>query len=82
MQELKRVSPGEEKNLKQLSIYDPNVCKKATHFSLTPDSKQYPAALYGALWEEVIYFTDKDDLDAFPLMQLLDEWNTRSDKDN
>lgn len=82
MKGLKRISPEEGKNLKQLNIYDPNVCKKATHFSLSLDSKQHPAALYGTPWEEVTYYTDKDDLDAFPLMQLLDEWNTRSDKDN
>ena len=82
METIKRVSPEEAKNLREVSIYDDKVCTKATHFTLTPSSKTSPAALFDTPWEEVTYYTDKEDSDLHPLMYLLKQWNTPTDKDN
>lgn len=82
METLKRVSPEEAKSLREVSIYDDKVCQKATHFTLTPSLKTIPASLYETPWEEVTYYTDKEDSDLHPLMQLLKQWNTPITKDN
>jgi hypothetical protein len=83
MEKLKRITPGEAKNYRELDIYDPNVCKKAVAYTLTPASKSYPAALCNTPWEEVTYYGNlDDDYSAFPLFQLLNEWNTPKNKDN
>ena len=82
MEGLKRISPEEAKNYREIDIYDPYVCKKAVAFTLTPSSKQYPASLYDNPWEDVTYYMDLNDNNEYPLMQLLDEWNTRDKEDN
>lgn len=82
MEGLKRISPEEAKNYREIDIYDPYVCKKAVAFTLTPSSKQYPASLHNTPWEDVTYYMDLNDNNEYPLMQLLDEWNTRPKEDN
>ena len=82
MEGLKRISPEEAKNYREIDIYDPYVCKKAVAFTLTPSSKQHPASLYDNPWEDVTYYMDLNDNNEYPLMQLLDEWNTRDKEDN
>lgn len=82
MNKIKRISPEEAKNYRELSIYDPNVCKKAVAFALTPPSKQYPASLHNTPWEEVTYYGNLDDeYYDFPLMHLLNEWKTPNEED-
>ena len=79
MEELKRITPGEAKNYVGLDIYDPNVCKLATHFTLTPSSIPNPD---GSGFEDVTYYTTQEQLDRHPLEIMLDEWNTHTIKDN
>lgn len=82
MEPLKRITPGEAKNYRELDIYDPYVCTKAVAFTLTPASKQYPASLSGAPWDEVTYYGNlDDDYSDFPLMNLLNEWNIPKQED-
>lgn len=82
MEELKRITPGEAKIYRELSIYDENVCKQATHFTLTLSPIPNPD---GSAWEEVTYYTSIGEDSQYPLLELLKEWNqqnTREDKDN
>lgn len=85
MEELKRITPGEAKIYRELSIYDENVCKLATHFTLTPSPIHNPASPASSAWEEVTYYTSIGEDSQYPLLELLKEWNqqsTRDDKDN
>lgn len=79
MEELKRITPGEAKIYVELDIYDPNVCKLATHFTLTPSSIPNPD---GSDFEDVTYYTTQEELDRHPLEIMLDEWNTHTIKDS
>ena len=82
MEGLKRITPEEAKIYRELSIYDENVCTKATHFTLTPSPIPNPG---GSAWEEVTYYTSIGEDSEYPLLELLKEWNqqnTHNNKDN
>lgn len=77
MEGLKRITPEEAKDYVRLDIYNPNVCKLATAFTLTPSMEYNPAATQDtpSTTEDVTYYTTQSELDRHPLEILLEEWS-------
>jgi len=68
----KRITPDEARNYTPLISGDPDLCKKAVAYTLTPSSEPGYEG-----WEDVTYYTDDSipSFDMHPLEIFLNQYN-------
>ena len=76
---LRRITPDEALMLTPLISGDPQICRKATAFTLTPSSGPRWEG-----WEDVTYYTDGStpDYNIHPLETMYKEWKDLGDQLN
>lgn len=73
---LKRITPEQALLLTPLMSGDPQICRKATAFTLTPSEGERWAG-----WEDVTYYTDGStpEYNVHPLEVMYQEWKDLGD---
>lgn len=76
---LRRITPDEARMLTPLMSGDPQICRKATAFTLTPSLEPRWEG-----WEDVTYYTDgsEPDYNIHPLEAMYKEWKDLGDQLN
>lgn len=76
---LRRITPEQARILTPLMSGDPQLCRKATAFTLTPSSGPRWEG-----WEDVTYYTDGSapDYTVHPLEVMYKEWKDLGDQLN